>query len=160
MNPMADTQPPYWSRDAADLTRELGSGPGGLSAAEAAARLRRSGGNAVADQERLSAARVLLRQVRSPLVLILVFAAMVSLVVREWVDASIILAIVLGSVLLGFLQEYRASAAVAELRQRLALTVRVLRDGVASHGACGHGRSRRRRPARRRQPGSRPTGSC
>jgi Mg2+-importing ATPase len=53
----------------------------------------------------------------------------VSLVVREWVDASIVLAIVLGSVVLGFFQEYRASAAVAELRQRLALLARVVRDG-------------------------------
>ena len=126
---MPDKQPAWWSRDAADLTRALGSGPGGLSGAEAAARLQRSGDTMQGDQGRLPAGRVLLRQVESPLVLILVFGATVSLVVREWVDASIVLAIVLVSVVLGFLQEYRASAAVAELRQRLALLVRVVRDG-------------------------------
>ena len=49
---------------------------------------------------------------------------------RQWVDAAIILAIVLGSTLLGFFQEYRASAAVEELKRRLALTCRVVRDGV------------------------------
>src|SRR5262249_28310056 len=43
--------------------------------------------------------------------------------------ASIILAIVLGSTLLGFFQEYRASQAVSALRHRLALTTRVRRDG-------------------------------
>ena len=45
-------------------------------------------------------------------------------------DAGIILAIVIGSSLLGFYQEYRASAAVEELKKRLALTCRVVRDGV------------------------------
>ena len=73
---------------------------------------------------------MLLRQFESPLVLILIFAAAISLVLQQWVDAAIILAIVLGSTLLGFFQEYRASAAVEELKRRLALTCRVMRDGV------------------------------
>ena len=45
-------------------------------------------------------------------------------------DATIILVIVLGSSLLGFFQEYRASTAVEQLKRRLALTCRVIRDGV------------------------------
>jgi Mg2+-importing ATPase len=79
--------------------------------------------------ERGAAARLLLRQFRSPLVLILVVAAGLSLFLREWLDAAIILTIVLGSAALGFAQEYRASAALEALRRRLALTARVLRDG-------------------------------
>jgi Mg2+-importing ATPase len=82
------------------------------------------------DQPRLTALRLLLRQFESPLVLILVFGAVISMVLRDWVEASIILAIVLGSTVLGFAQEYRASAAVAALRRRLALTVQVMRDGT------------------------------
>ena len=82
------------------------------------------------DARRLTALRLLLRQFESPLVLILVFAAVVSLALRQWVDAGIILSIVLGSTLLGFYQEYRASAAVEELKRRLALTCRVVRDGL------------------------------
>jgi Mg2+-importing ATPase len=120
----------YWSRDAAELAGELASSAAGLSAGDAAARLRRLDGHGIRDASRLSAARLLLRQLQSPLVLILIVAALLSLFVREWVDAAIVLAIVLGSVLLGFLQEYRASAAIAGLRQRLALTVHVRRDGV------------------------------
>lgn len=108
----------------------LGSGPTGLSSARADALLRDVGANAVEDAAPLSAARLLLRQFESPLVLILVFAAAVSLILREWVDAAIILTIVLGSSLLGFFQEYRASQAVQELKRRLALIVRVVRDGV------------------------------
>jgi len=123
-------QPAYWSQEASTLMAALGSGPTGLSSARAAASLREFGANAVEDAAPLSAARLLLRQFESPLVLILVFAAAVSLILREWVDAAIILTIVLGSSLLGFFQEYRASQAVQELKRRLALMVRVVRDGV------------------------------
>jgi len=73
--------------------------------------------------------RLFARQLASPLVLILVVAAGLSLFLREWVDAAIILVIVLGSAALGFAQEYRASAALESLRRSLALTARVLRDG-------------------------------
>jgi P-type Mg2+ transporter len=108
----------------------LGSGPGGLSSDAAAAKLRLVGPNSVEDASHLSALRLLLRQFESPLVLILIFAAAISLVLQQWVDSAIILAIVLGSTLLGFFQEYRASAAVEQLKRRLALTCRVMRDGV------------------------------
>lgn len=119
----------WWSRGAEALLAALGSGAQGLGADEADRRLRAHGPNAVDDQRPLTALRLLLRQFESPLVLVLVFGAAVSLVLRDFVDAAIILAIVLGSALLGFFQEYRASAAVAELRRRLALTAKVLRDG-------------------------------
>jgi Mg2+-importing ATPase len=73
---------------------------------------------------------LLLRQLESPLVLILIFAAVISLALQQWVDSAIILAVVLGSTLLGFSQEYRASTAVEQLKRRLALNCRVVRDGV------------------------------
>jgi Mg2+-importing ATPase len=125
-----DTTVPYWSRDAGDLSASLGSGLQGLTAARAAERLAVVGPNSVEDAQRLGPLRLLWRQVESPLVLILIFAAAVSLGLSQWVDAAIILAIVIGSTLLGFYQEYRASAAVEELKKRLALTCRVVRDGV------------------------------
>ncbi|MGE6696362.1 magnesium-translocating P-type ATPase [Hyphomonas sp. NPDC076900] len=120
----------YWSLDAAALAAALGAGPGGLTPDQAATQLSIVGPNRVEDAPRLSALRLLLRQFESPLVLILAFAAAMSLVLQQWVDAGIILAIVLGSSLLGFFQEYRASAAVEDLKKRLALTARVLRGGA------------------------------
>ena len=120
----------FWGCDAADLFTALGSSSQGLASTRAAEYLARYGPNVVDEQRDVAAARLLLRQFASPLVLILVFGAAISLFVRNWVDAGIILAIVLGSAFLGFTQEYRASAAVAALRKRLALTVRVRRDGA------------------------------
>lgn len=120
----------YWAQDAAGLLSALATSARGLSAAQAAERLARHGPNVIEEQREVAAVRLLLHQFASPLVLILVFGAVISLFVRDWVDAAIILAIVVGSTLLGFTQEYRASAAVAQLRKRLALTVRAMRDGA------------------------------
>ena len=119
----------YWSQPPATLFQQLATGPQGLTAAEAADRLRRDGPNTVHDEAAQTAFALLMRQFGSPLVLILIFAAVVAGAVQEWTEAGIILAIVLGSTALGFTQEFRASAAVAELKRHLALTAKVRRGG-------------------------------
>lgn len=127
---MNGPEPPFWTRPAPALQAALGSGPRGLSSAEAARRLQAEGPNTLDEDNGGGAAQLLLRQFKSPLVLILVFGAAVSAVLRDWLNAAIIIVVVLGSCSLGFLQEYRASRAVGRLRSRLALTIKVLRDGV------------------------------
>jgi len=128
----------FWSKDPKALMGELGSSPAGLSSADAVRLLATVGPNSVEDAPELGALHLFLRQIVNPLVLILLFGAALSLVLREWIDAGIIIAVVLGSTLLGFFQEYRASTAVAALKRRLALTSRVIRDGKeASTPAAG-----------------------
>jgi Mg2+-importing ATPase len=119
----------WWAEPAAALLAALGTRPAGLASAEARARLAAHGANEVAATAKDGAARLLWRQFTSPLVLILVVGAMLSLVLRDWVDATTILVIVLGSALLGFGQELSASNAMARLRRRLALVAQVRRDG-------------------------------
>lgn len=85
----------------------------GLSATEAAVRLAWYGENKVGDGTDTGALRLGLRQVESLLVLIRVFGACISRVLREWTDASIILAIVIGSALLGLCRRHRAGQARA-----------------------------------------------
>jgi Mg2+-importing ATPase len=127
-NPAAP--PSYWSSSGEAVLAALQSRREGLSSAEAMARLRRDGANRVAETRELSIISLLARQFSNPLVLILVFAAVIAASVGEWIDAGIVVAIVLGSALLGFSQEYRASNAVADLRRRLALVAKVRRDGA------------------------------
>jgi Mg2+-importing ATPase len=119
----------YWSREPVELCTELATSGCGLAQAEAERRLERVGPNRLAASETAGALRLMLRQYESPLVLILVFGAVISMAVREWLDAVIILLIVLGSTILGFIQEYRAGDAVRRLRETLALKVLALRDG-------------------------------
>ncbi|WP_246085096.1 magnesium-translocating P-type ATPase [Rhizobium glycinendophyticum] len=120
----------YWAERPETLFTALGSGPDGLTSAAAAMLLSTLGPNSVEESERHSALRLLLRQFESPLVLILAFAVAISLALQQWIDAAIVFAIVLGSSLLSFFQEYRASSAVAELKKQLTLTSSVMRDGA------------------------------
>jgi len=126
--------PPFWAMETDALHRRLDSGPGGLSTAEADRRRRVVGPNAQRQPDASSAWSVLLRQVRSPLLLLLVFAAVVSAATGEWLDAAIVLTIVIVSVGIGFAREFRAAAAAAALRARLRASVTVVRDGHAAAG--------------------------
>jgi len=120
---------PYWSRTPEDLFATLQGFPQGLSSASAQERLNKFGRNELQGHKKAAPLLLLLSQFKSPLVLILVFAAIISIVTGEWIDASIILAIVIASAVLGFIQEYGASNAVEKLRSRVTLKVNVLRDG-------------------------------
>ncbi|MFT3673097.1 magnesium-translocating P-type ATPase [Aestuariivirga sp.] len=123
-------QDAYWARPADAVLTELGSSPAGLTAAEAAARLARDGANSLAAASANNPFRVFLRQFYSPLVLILVFAAVVSGLVGEGNEAIIIGAIVLASCTLSFTQEYSASKAMEALKSRIESKVTVLRGGA------------------------------
>jgi Mg2+-importing ATPase len=119
----------YWSLALEQLLSTLHATRNGLDPAEAEQRLRQFGPNTIRAQQKASGLRLLLKEFASPLVLMLVFAAIVSGFVGEWVDASIVVAIVLGSTLLGFLQEYAATNAVEKLRSQITVKSSVLRGG-------------------------------
>ena len=119
-----------WALDEPRLFARHGSQPDGLSAAEAARRLAADGPNQLKPKRRIGALRTLAAQFKSPLVLILVFAAGVSVLTGDWLDALIVLAIIIASALLSFAQEFRASRAVEQLLARITLHASVLRDGV------------------------------
>jgi Mg2+-importing ATPase len=119
----------YWSLAPDQLLAALHASKKGLQPEDAVQRIKQYGLNTIQAQTQATALRLLLSQFKSPLVLILIFAAIVSGVVGEWVDATIVLAIVLGSTILGFVQEYTASNAVAKLRSQVTLKSSVLRGG-------------------------------
>jgi Mg2+-importing ATPase len=136
MRSLRPVQPPasprererYWSLDQRTLLTRLSSTADGLTSREAAERLVRHGRNALRDRP-LSRLLVLADQLRSPLVLLLVFAALASAVTGEWTDAAIVIAIVLASVGLGFSREYDAQSAALVLKRRVQTLASVLRDG-------------------------------
>ena len=119
----------YWSLEPKQLLSLLHSSSEGLQPAEAEQRLKQYGLNTIGAQQKATAFRLLLSQFKSPLVLILIAAALVSGGLGEWVDTIIILVIVLSSTVLGFVQEYAAGNAVEKLRSRVTLKTNVLRGG-------------------------------
>jgi Mg2+-importing ATPase len=120
----------YWSLTPEQLFSALRTTNNGLQSADGKQRLMQYGLNTIKAQQQTTALGLFLSQFKSPLVLILIFAAVVSLLVGEWTDASIVLAVVLGSTVLGFAQEYRASNAVENLRSRITIKSSVIRSGL------------------------------
>ena len=125
----SDAAPAYWSIPAEALLAQLDTRISGLSSGEARARLDDVGANAIRAGRGASALTTFARQFRSPLVLILIFAAVVSGIVGEGSEAVIIGVIVLASCVLSFTQEYGASRAMQALTARIARKALVLRDG-------------------------------
>ena len=120
---------PFWSAPIETVLADLMARPDGLTQIEADRRRLRFGPNRSSDLKKVTPFGLLLNQFRSPLVILLLFAMMLSLFLGETTDGVIVLAIVLGSALLGFWQEYRAGNAVARLLAVIQTTVTTLRDG-------------------------------
>jgi Mg2+-importing ATPase len=119
----------YWRQTIDDILDALASSPEGLTTTEAVGRLQRLGHNLLKTREKVTPFKLFLNQFKSPLILILLFATVVSAATQDWVDALIVLAIVVGSAVLSFIQEYNASAAVEKLRAQIKIRAAVLRDG-------------------------------
>ena len=119
----------YWAFDRAALAARLQSRPDGLSRSEAAERLGLVGANQLRARPGYSRIRVLAAQVRSPLLLILVFAAVVSAFTGEWISALIVLVIVFATVGVGYSREFSARTAVAALQAQISTKANVMRDG-------------------------------
>jgi P-type Mg2+ transporter len=109
----------------------LGSAPVGLTSSEAEERLRHFGPNALRTHK-VRATGVLFSQVRNPILLLLLGAAVVSGFTGGGTNAAIIAVIVALSVGLGFFNEYRAEVAMESLRAQIHHEAEVQRDGRAT----------------------------
>lgn len=126
------TDVPYWSLDSSEALDQVRSSTDGLSSKEAATRLTAYGENVIKPKKRLSQVALFLNQFKNPIILILIFATIISAVTGDWFDAQIILLIVMGSALLSFYQEYSAGQAIEKLRSKVQITCSVKRDGKFS----------------------------
>lgn len=127
--PTANRGHAFWSVPAERLLQQLGTTLAGLSTAEAAERRERMGPNALGQRRRSDIPALMIRQFSSPLVLLLIAAAVLSFALHDRTDGIIILSIVGVSALLGFWQERGAATAVEMLLATVAVKAAVLRDG-------------------------------
>ncbi len=113
-----------------EVLARLNTSLAGLTADEAQERLETHGYNEISAAARASVIIKFLSHFKSPVTIILIVAAILSGVLADFTDATIILSIVLVSVTLDFSQEFRAEKAADQLRKRVANTASVLRDGA------------------------------
>ena len=123
----------FWSVPLAELFARLDTAPTGLRPIEVERRLRFYGPNRLRPSKRTDAVTLLAAQFKSPLILILLVAVVLSFFFNESIDALIIIAIILLSSVLGFWQEKRAADAVKSLLSIVKMEANVLRDGVETN---------------------------
>ncbi len=113
----------------AEVESSLSTSPHGLALTDAADRLTVHGPNVLREDPPPSAAVVFLRQFLSPFILILVVAAVVTLIMGELLDTALIAVALLLNAVIGFVQERRAAGAVRALMKLVVPHSRVVRDG-------------------------------
>jgi magnesium-transporting ATPase (P-type) len=126
--PAAPTEP-WHARSPQEVEERLHTGHLGLDADEIARRQQRYGPNRLEEIPPPSGLVVFLRQFRSPLIAILMVAAAVTFVLQEYIDATVIAAVLLINAFIGFTQERRAEESVRALTTLVAPRARVVRDG-------------------------------
>ncbi len=120
----------YWSEALPQLLERVQASVSGLSSDDAASRLVKYGLNLIEGSARQRVVVNFLRRFLNPLILVLLVAAGLSAATGDSASFIIIATIVLLSVLLDFIQEYRAQNAAEKLRESVAIQVRALRDGA------------------------------
>src|SRR6266498_2766673 len=128
MNQQLSKDTAYWNLPTDQLLGSLQTTKDGLSTSEAEKRLKDVGPNSLTVTRHATPLILFLNQFKSPLVLILLFAIVVSAFAQEWIDATVILVIVVASAVITFIQEYSATNAVEKLRAHLSHKVNTLRD--------------------------------
>ncbi|MCL4437534.1 magnesium-translocating P-type ATPase [Patescibacteria group bacterium] len=114
----------------ADKAFELaGSSSGGLNTQEAGERLKVFGLNELGKEDKVSALKIFLEQLSSPLLFILFVASVISGILGDHTDMIIIISMIILSSVLGFVQEYRSQKAVALLAKTVSPAAEVIRDG-------------------------------
>jgi Mg2+-importing ATPase len=119
----------FWSLPESEVLDRLETSRRGLSSEEAGKRLDRYGPNLIKPQKRTNTLSLLVSQFKSPLILILTFAAGLAFLTGDRADAFIVLFIILASGLLGFWQEKGASDAIRKLISMVQVEATALRDG-------------------------------
>ncbi len=102
----------------------------GLSSRDVESRRASYGRNEVVREKKLAVFRQFAAQFKNPLIIILLFATVLSVFLGELVDAMIIIVIVFLSVFIDFFQEYRAERSVELLREKISTLATVTRDGA------------------------------
>lgn len=119
----------FWNVPASEMLQRLQTTDEGLKSSESTERLEKYGANILKPKNRFNAIKILLSQFKSPITIILLFAAGLSSFLGDVTDTVIIVTIILISSMLGFWQEKGAADAFEKLLNTVRVKTTVLRDG-------------------------------
>ena len=119
----------FWSCDINNILNSLNTSVEGLSSKEAEDRIDKFGENIFEEKKSTSKFMIFINQFNNPITMILIFAAILSIFLKDYSDGIIILIIIMISAFLSYRHESKASDAVKKLLSSVSVTSSVLRDG-------------------------------
>lgn len=119
----------FWSYDVDEVLKTIETSKNGLSTEQANERIEKLGQNLFEEKKSASKLMVFINQFKNPITMILIFAAILSIFLKDYSDGIIILIIIMISALLSYNHESKANDAVKKLLSTVSVTSAVLRDG-------------------------------
>ena len=119
----------FWTYESKDMLKKLNTDENGLSSREAEERTDKYGQNILEERKSSSNIEMFINQFKNPIIIILIFAAFLSIFLKDYTDGIIILIIIMISSLLSYSHESKANNAVKKLLSSVSVTSSVLRDG-------------------------------
>ncbi|NWF99242.1 MAG: HAD-IC family P-type ATPase [Nitrospirae bacterium] len=112
-----------------EVFNKLNASENGFSDKQARERLLQFGHNKLAVEEGISKLKIFFHQFTSPLIYILLVAGIATLLLKEYIDSSVIFAVVILNAIIGYFQEYKAEESVRALKKMVVPKAKVLREG-------------------------------
>ena len=119
----------FYSKQIAEIEKELETSIDGLSTEEATNRIKKYGKNELPKNKKDSVFKIFINEFKDPIIILLMFAIIASLIVGEVIDAFAILSIVLIDIIMGTYQENKANNTVEALAKLVTVKSKVIRDG-------------------------------
>jgi magnesium-transporting ATPase (P-type) len=119
----------WYQLDAKEVFKRLQTSEEGLSEAQAKKHLETYGPNKLPEGAGISRLKIILHQFTSPLIYILIVAAIVTTFLGDYIDSGVIVAVLILNAIIGYLQEYKAETSVRALKRMIVPRARVVRKG-------------------------------
>ncbi len=119
----------YHSKEATEVLEKFSTSWNGLSDEEVQKRLEKNGYNEIPEKETRHPIFLFLKQFKSILILILFLAAFIAFIFGKYIDAYVILAVIILNAIMGFLQESKAEKAIQALKKMMVPLAKVQRNG-------------------------------
>ena len=118
----------FYQFDAEQVFKQLETQAEGLTAEQADQRLRQYGRNKIAEEKGTARLKIFIRQFTSPLIYILLIAALVTFLLQSYTDTGVILTVVVFNAMIGFIQEFKAEESMRALKRLMVPKAKVLRE--------------------------------
>ena len=120
----------WHSQSVKEVFQDLKTNSQGLTSKEAEKRLKKYGKNKLPEKKKFTQVEIAINQLKSPLVYVLLTAAIVTFMLENFIDTGVILAAVLINTVVGFIQETKAEEALEKLKKMIEQKSHVERDGL------------------------------